>query len=101
MAYNGKFLVNNEPLSPLTINGVGTFNAYSGNDQYRNRGGCTMVPDDGPTLPAGIGSLTGPGAASVLRRFHGQKMSGTQYGGTHRITVNGSRCIAMMGRLMM
>jgi len=52
MAYQGKFLVNNEPLSPLTIFGVGTFNAYSGNDQYLNRGGCTMVPSNGP-IPAG------------------------------------------------
>ena len=52
MAYQGKFLVNNEPFSPLTIFGVGTFMAYSGNNQYRNRGGCTMVPNDGP-IPAG------------------------------------------------
>ena len=52
MAYQGKFLVNNAPLSPLTIFGVGTFDAYSGNDQYRNRGGCTMVSDNGP-IPAG------------------------------------------------
>jgi hypothetical protein len=52
MAYFGKFLVNNEPLSPLTIFGLGTFNAYSGNEQYRNRGGCTAIPDNGP-IPAG------------------------------------------------
>ncbi|MEX3856158.1 hypothetical protein QF001_001348 [Paraburkholderia youngii] len=52
MAYTGKFLVNNEPLSPLTFLGVGTFNAYSGNDRYRNRGGCTAVLENGP-LPAG------------------------------------------------
>jgi hypothetical protein len=52
MAYQGKFLVNNAPLSPLTIFGIGTFNAYSGNDQYRNRGGCTVVPENGP-IPAG------------------------------------------------
>ncbi|MGF6956823.1 DUF2778 domain-containing protein [Paraburkholderia youngii] len=52
MAYFGKFLVNNARLSPLTINGLGTFNAYSGNDQYRNRGGCTAVPNKGP-IPAG------------------------------------------------
>ncbi|MBB5426466.1 hypothetical protein HDG40_004640 [Paraburkholderia sp. JPY158] len=30
MAYTGKFLVNNEPLSPLIISGIGTFDAYSG-----------------------------------------------------------------------
>lgn len=52
MAYQGKFLVNNAPLSPLTMFGVGTFNAYSGNDHYRNRGGCTAVRDNGP-IPAG------------------------------------------------
>ena len=52
MAYTSKFLVNNKPLSPLTIDGLGTFDAYSGNDQYRNRGGCTMVPSNGP-IPAG------------------------------------------------
>ncbi|WP_429469360.1 DUF2778 domain-containing protein [Paraburkholderia sp. WSM4175] len=52
MAYTGKFLVDNKPLSPLTINGLGTFNAFSGNHQYRNRGGCTALPNDGP-IPAG------------------------------------------------
>lgn len=52
MAYTGRFLVNNAFLSPLTIDGLGTFDAYSGNDQFRNRGGCTAVPDNGP-LPAG------------------------------------------------
>lgn len=52
MACQGKFLVNNAPFSPLTIFGVGTFNAYSGNGIYRNRGGCTAIPDNGP-IPAG------------------------------------------------
>ncbi|NUX52889.1 DUF2778 domain-containing protein [Paraburkholderia youngii] len=52
MAYHGKFLVNNEHFSPLTFFGLGTFNAYSGNNQYRNRGGCTAVPSNGP-IPAG------------------------------------------------
>ncbi|MCC8401204.1 DUF2778 domain-containing protein [Paraburkholderia sp. MMS20-SJTN17] len=52
MAYFGKFLVDNAPLSTLVINGIGTFDAYSGNGQYRNRGGCTMVPNNGP-IPAG------------------------------------------------
>lgn len=52
MALYGKFLVNNAPLSPLIINGIGAFSAFSGNHQYRNRGGCTMVPDDGP-IPGG------------------------------------------------
>jgi hypothetical protein len=52
MAVTGKFIVDNAWLSPLTINGIGTFHAYSGNDQYRNRGGCTAVPENGP-IPAG------------------------------------------------
>ncbi|ADG17544.1 hypothetical protein HDG35_004604 [Paraburkholderia sp. JPY681] len=37
MAYTGKFLVNNAPLSPLTINGIGRFDAYSGDGPYLNR----------------------------------------------------------------
>ncbi|WP_075643590.1 DUF2778 domain-containing protein [Paraburkholderia ginsengiterrae] len=52
MALQGKFTVNNQHFSPLAIFGVGTFQAYSGNDIYRNRGGCTAVPDNGP-IPAG------------------------------------------------
>ncbi|MGN7985370.1 DUF2778 domain-containing protein [Burkholderia sp. 22313] len=52
MAYTGRFLVNNEFLSPLTVDGLGTFDAFSGNGIYRNRGGCTAVPDNGP-IPAG------------------------------------------------
>ncbi|WP_133791672.1 DUF2778 domain-containing protein [Paraburkholderia silvatlantica] len=52
MAVTGKFIIDNQWLSPLTINGIGTFLAYSGNDQYRNRGGCTMIPSNGP-IPAG------------------------------------------------
>jgi hypothetical protein len=52
MPYFGRFLVDNKFLSPLSINGLGTFDAYSGNEQFRNRGGCTAVPDNGP-IPAG------------------------------------------------
>jgi hypothetical protein len=52
MALYGKFLVNNAAYAPLVMYGVGTFNAYSGNNQYRNRGGCTAVRDNGP-IPAG------------------------------------------------
>ncbi|CRG49165.1 DUF2778 domain-containing protein [Yersinia wautersii] len=52
MALQGKFVVNNAHYSPLSIFGVGTFMAFSGNKAYRNRGGCTMVPDNGP-LPEG------------------------------------------------
>jgi hypothetical protein len=52
MAYTGKFLVNNTPLSPLSIFGIGTFNAYSGDGPYLNRGGCTAIAGKGP-IPAG------------------------------------------------
>lgn len=52
MALQGKFLVNNAPLSPLCFSGVGTFMAFSGDDIYRNRGGCTAVQGKGP-IPAG------------------------------------------------
>ncbi|HTH59957.1 MAG TPA: DUF2778 domain-containing protein [Paraburkholderia sp.] len=52
MAYTGKFLVNNKFLSPLAIDGVGTFDAYSGDRIYRNRGGCTAIVSKGP-IPAG------------------------------------------------
>lgn len=52
MPLQGKFIVNNEPLAPLVIYGVGAFMAFSGNNIYRNRGGCTAVPENGP-IPAG------------------------------------------------
>ncbi|MGF6852390.1 DUF2778 domain-containing protein [Paraburkholderia sp. CI3] len=52
MAYNGRFLVNNKPFSPLSIDGLGTFDAYSGDGPYLNRGGCTAIASKGP-IPAG------------------------------------------------
>lgn len=52
MALQGKFVVNDADFSPLLIYGVGTFLAYSGNDQYRNRSGCVGIPDNGP-IPGG------------------------------------------------
>ncbi|QOL13156.1 DUF2778 domain-containing protein [Dickeya dianthicola] len=52
MALQGKFIVNNADYSPLTLLGVGTFMAFSGNKIYRNRGGCTDVPEAGP-IPEG------------------------------------------------
>lgn len=52
MALQGRFTVNNADYSPLTIDGVGTFLAFSGNGSYRNRGGCGMIPNNGP-IPAG------------------------------------------------
>lgn len=52
MALQGRFVVDNAPTSTLTMHGVGTFAAFSGDDIYRNRGGCTAVVGKGP-LPAG------------------------------------------------
>lgn len=52
MALQGKFVVDNSPLSPLTLFGVGVFMAFSGEGIYRNRGGCTAIKDNGP-IPAG------------------------------------------------
>jgi Protein of unknown function (DUF2778) len=52
MALQGKFVVKNRPLSPLSIFGVGTFMAFSGEGIYRNKGGCTAIKDNGP-IPAG------------------------------------------------
>lgn len=53
MAFYGKFIINDEDLSPLIIPGIGAFKAFSGDTVYRNRGGCTAVPDKGP-IPAGL-----------------------------------------------
>jgi len=47
-----KFTVNDADYSPLLIYGIGTFIAYSGNSEYRNRAGCIAVPDNGP-IPEG------------------------------------------------
>lgn len=52
MALQGKFVVDNAPTLTLVMLGVGAFPAFSGDDTYRNRGGCTAVVGKGP-LPAG------------------------------------------------
>lgn len=51
MALNGNFVINDADYSPLTIYGVGTFLAFSGNGAYRNRGGCVSRPQAGPVAP--------------------------------------------------
>lgn len=51
MALQGKFVINDADFSPLTFYGVGTFMAFSGNGDYRNRGGCRAIPDSGPIPP--------------------------------------------------
>jgi len=52
MALQGKFVVNEAKFSPLTISGLGTFLAFSGNKQFRNKGGCVGMPDNGPLPPS-------------------------------------------------
>ncbi|MBC8639475.1 DUF2778 domain-containing protein [Caballeronia sp. EK] len=52
MALQGRFVVDNAPTLTLVMAGVGAFLAFSGNDSYRNRGGCTAVAGAGP-IPAG------------------------------------------------
>ncbi len=51
MALQGKFIINDADYSPLMIYGVGTFMAFSGGGAYRNRGGCAMIPNEGPIPP--------------------------------------------------
>jgi len=114
LAFYGKFIINNEDLSPLIIPGVGTFKAYSGDGIYRNKGGCTAVPDNGP-LPAGIywiidrpaggrglskGCITLPGYAdfekirrALLPTFTiPARNSGIRAYGTIEVVANGSTC---------
>jgi hypothetical protein len=52
MALQGKFVVDNSPVETLVMYGAGVYAAYSGNGIYKNRGGCTGIPDNGP-IPAG------------------------------------------------
>lgn len=52
MPLQGKFVVSGQDLSPLVVPGVGKFPAFSGDGNYRNQGGCTARPNQGP-IPAG------------------------------------------------
>lgn len=52
MALHGKFVINDADFSPLIFHGIGTFMAFSGQDRYRNHGGCSVIPDKGP-IPEG------------------------------------------------
>ncbi|MGP6489386.1 DUF2778 domain-containing protein [Duffyella gerundensis] len=52
MAIQGKFIINGADYSPLTIYGVGTFMAFSGQGAYINKGACAHLPSVGP-IPAG------------------------------------------------
>jgi len=51
MAVHGKLLLNGADYAPLNMYGVGVFMAFSGKGDYRNKGACGAVPDDGPLPP--------------------------------------------------
>ncbi|MCZ4059569.1 DUF2778 domain-containing protein [Pantoea sp. LMR881] len=52
MAIQGKFIINGAHYSPLSIYGVGTFLAFSGQGSCLNQSGCEHIPNVGP-IPAG------------------------------------------------
>lgn len=69
---HGKFIVNDADYSPFSLDGVGTFMAHSGTGVYRNHGGCSAIPDNGPIPPGkywivdrGEGGLMGKANAYV------------------------------------
>lgn len=47
----GRLILNDADYSPFTLDGVGVFMAFSGNGIYRNHGGCSVIPDNGPIPP--------------------------------------------------
>lgn len=51
MPIPGKFVINNQEMSTLTMFGVGSFPAYSGNKKSRNRVSDVAVPMQGPIPP--------------------------------------------------
>lgn len=51
MAIKVQLIINYADYSQLIIYGVGTFMEHSGNEIYRNHGGCRTVPDNGPISP--------------------------------------------------
>ena len=71
MALNGKLLLNGADVAPLTFPGVGVFMAFSGNEAYKNRGGCgrySGTPSgDGP-LPEGRHWIVGRGGGSKISK---------------------------------
>ncbi len=52
VALHGKFYLNKADVAPLEFPGVGTFPAFSGNNEFKNQPGCTHVKNNG-ALPAG------------------------------------------------
>ena len=52
MTLKGTFIISGADYSPLSIYGVGTFMAFSGNGIYRNKGACATISGNGP-IPTG------------------------------------------------
>ena len=99
MAYTGKFLVDNASLSPLTIFGVGVFNAYSGNGVYRNRGAVPQLPTMAHSRQAATGLSIGLQVASAHRLLPALKTV-LMHSRADRLTIpNGSRCIGTTEKL--
>ncbi|GAA3585703.1 DUF2778 domain-containing protein [Gibbsiella greigii] len=71
MPLQGKFVVNDEIFSPLTIYGVGTFMAFSGKEPYRNQSGCGYIRGRGPLPPGKYWVLDRP-VGGVLSRVWAQ-----------------------------
>ncbi len=85
MALQGKFIINDADFSPLTLYGVGTFMAFSGNGAYRNRGGCAGIPDNGP-IPVGKYWIVNRGEGGFLSKkitaakdFYNEKFKGAEF----------------------
>jgi hypothetical protein len=51
MPIEGTFFLSDTVYSELIIVGLGSFQAFSGKGIYRNRGGCSAIPDAGPIPP--------------------------------------------------
>jgi Protein of unknown function (DUF2778). len=51
MSLQGKLILNGADYSPLTIDGLGIFIAFSGNGVYRNKGACGIIQNSGPLPP--------------------------------------------------
>ncbi len=51
MALHGRLILNGADYSPLTIDGIGVFIAFSGDGAYKNKGACGIIKGSGPLPP--------------------------------------------------
>lgn len=73
MAIEGKFFLSDSVYSELVIFGLGSFQAFSGKDPYRNRGGCSAIPNSGPIPPGKYWILDRPGGGALSKFKTGVK----------------------------